>query len=175
MPPKKTTHIDQLTFSFEVKAEDIFELKGGSNSALSDFDFRLRQALKECLEDAGKRPSNPLTREQIAANMTQLLGRVIKKAHLDEWTAMATVARRIHVDALRALCEVTGDLRPIHYFVESCGLKALDPEMARCAEYGAAEIVRRNLADKQKNISKDLEGRDTAKALINRLMNGGKA
>jgi hypothetical protein len=164
---------NQLTFSFEVTTEEMFELKGGSNSALSDFDFRLRQALKEGLERAGKRQQNPLSRAEIADRMSALLGRVIKKSHLDEWTAMATISRKIHADALKALCEVTGDLGPVHVFVESFGLRALDAEMAKCAEYGAAEIVRRSLASKQKNLTNDLEG--ISQTLAERLLAGGKA
>lgn len=169
-PPAK----NQLTFSFEVSPEDMFELKGGTNSALSDFDFRLRQSLKVCLETAAKRKLDPLDRQEIASRMTKLLGRDIKKSHLDEWTAMSMVSRRIHVDALRALCEVTADFGPIYYFVESCGLRALTPDLALCAEYGAAEVIRKSLANKQRNLGNELEQPAVINALAERLLSGGK-
>lgn len=165
---------NQLTFSFEVTPEDVFELSGGSPAALSDFDFRLRQAMKQALENAGKRSGDPIDRTIVAERMSTKLGRRITKTHVDEWTAMATISRKIHADALKALCEVTGDLGPAHVFIESFGLKALDPEMAKCAEYGAAEHLRRSLAGKQKNISAELEHADIAQLLAKRLL-GGKA
>ncbi|MDX2094334.1 MAG: hypothetical protein SFW64_00080 [Alphaproteobacteria bacterium] len=175
MPRKKSGAAakNQLTFSFEVSVDDVFTLEGGSPAGLSDFDFHLRNTLKELLDDAARRPVNPLDREEIAARMTDKLGRRITKTHLDEWTAKATINRRIHVDALRGLCEVTGDMRPIHYFVESCGLRALTPDLARCAEWGASEVIRRNLANKQKSLGIELENPTVINALTNRLLNGG--
>lgn len=176
MPRKKSgSSKDQLTFSFTVSADDMFELKGGSSSALSEFDFRLRQSMKQCLEDAAKRTHEPLSRQQVAERMAALLGRDIKKSHLDEWTAMATISRRIHVDSLRALCEVTGDWGPIYCFVESCGLRALTPDLARCAEYGAAEVIKKSLANKQKNLGNELEQPAVINALAERLLAGSKA
>jgi hypothetical protein len=174
MPPKKPkSDTNQLSFNLSVSAEDMFELKGGTNSALSDFDFRLRQSIKECLEKAAKRKDDPLDRTEVAKRMSALLGRDIKKSQVDEWTAMATVSRRIHVDALRAICEVTEDLRPIYYFVESCGLRALTPDLARCAEWGASEVLRRSLASKQKSLGVELEDPSVIKALSERLLSGG--
>lgn len=172
---KNNNSKNQLHFSFEVSAEDIFALEGGSPEGLSDFDFRLRQAMKQLLDDTAKRKLDPLDRNEIAVRMSRKLGREIKKSHIDEWTAMATVTRRIHVDALRALCEVTGDLRPIHYFVESCGLKALTPDLALCAEWGAAEVIRRSLANKQRALGSELEDPTTINALAERLLKGGGA
>lgn len=172
---KQESGKDQLTFSFQVSAEDVFALEGGSQTALSDFEFRLRQVIKEALDDAGKRKHDPLDRFEIAARMSRMLGREISKSHIDQWTAMATVTRRIHVDSLRALCEVISDMRPIHLFVESCGLKALTPDLALCAEWGAAEVLRRSLANKQKTLGNELENPAVIDQLAQRLLSGGKA
>lgn len=166
---------NQLTFSFEVTPEDVFELSGGSPAALSDFDFRLRQAMKVALEHAANRPEDPIDRTEVAARMSAKLGRRITKTHIDEWTAMATISRKIHADSLKALCEVTGDLGPAHVFIESFGLRALDAKMAQFAEYGAAEIVKKNLTNKQRSLSNELDNDAVISALAGRLLSGGKA
>lgn len=177
MPPRKDkgSGKNQLTFSFEVSAEDVFALEGGSQTELSDFERKLRYLLKEVLDDAAKRAIDPLDRFEVAARMSRKLGREISKTHIDQWVAMAMVSRRIHVDSLKALCEVIGDLRPIHFFVESCGLRALTPDLARCAEWGAAEVIRRSLASKQRNLGNELESPAVIEALAQRLLKGEQA
>lgn len=120
-------------------------LEGGNQENLSEFEFRFRQALKVSIEDAGRRNDKPLDREAIAAEMTRILGRDITKTKIDQWTALSCIQHRIHVDALKALCDAIGDFRPFHVFVEACGFKALSPTEAKCAEYGAMMLAKKAL------------------------------
>lgn len=172
---RKPNSKNQLTFSFEVSADDIFALEGGSQNELSQFEREMRMMMKRVLEEVAKRDVDPLDRYEIAARMSRKLGREVPKSRLDEWTAMACVSRRMHVDSLKAFCEVVGDMRPIHMLVESCGLKALTPDLALCAEWGAAEVLRRSLASKQKTLGNELENPGVIDALAQRLLSGGKA
>lgn len=79
-------------------------------------------------------------RIEVAARMSRRLGREITKGNIDQWVAMSTPDRRIHADALKAMCEVIGNWQPLEVLVESCGFKLLSPEEAKAAEYGAAKV-----------------------------------
>ena len=162
----------QMTFQFKVDMADLMSLEGGSQDALSDFEFRFRQMLKLVLDDCGKRTTEPLDRFEVAARMSRLLGREVTKSNLDQWTAMATIQRRMHIDALKALCEVTGDYRPLHYFVEACGFKALAPEEAIYAEYGAKMMFRKMLDNEIKDTLSGVDEAEMRKRLLKRFKGG---
>lgn len=158
------------TFAFNFDAPpDVKTLDGGSPTTLSDFDMKMRMTLKECVEAAGKRSNDPLDRIEIAARMSRRLGREITKTALDQWIAMSTPERRFHVDALKALCEVTADWRPLEVLVESCGFKMLTTQEAQAAEYGSLmlmkEIIDQDLKRTKGGINKSELNRD----LNNRL------
>lgn len=149
-----------------------FSLEGGSQENLSDFEFRFRQKLKDVLDQVGKRDHKPMDRFEVAAQMSRLLGREITKSNIDQWTAMSTVQRRIHVDSLKAFCEVTGDWQAMKFYVESCGFRFMTPEEAVCAEYGAKMMLKKMI---DSDIKETLSGVDEAalrRQLINK-MNGG--
>ena len=69
----------------------------GNRHELSSFEFGLCQILKTVLDDASKRPNDPLDRIEIASRMSKRLGREITKSHIDGWVAMSAVERRIHM------------------------------------------------------------------------------
>ncbi len=161
---------DQISFNFTLDIKDILKLEGGDQENLSDFEFRLRLKLKDVLDDAAKRKSKPLDRTEVAARISRKLGREISKTQLDQWIALSAVQKRIHVDSLKALCEVVEDFRPLHFFVESCGLKALEPEDAVCAEYGAKMLMRKMLDSELRGVDID---EDKLKAhLVKRIQEG---
>lgn len=148
----------------------------GTKEQLSDFDFELRRILKMVLEDCARRDKDPLDRVEVAARMSRKLGRDITKTHIDGWIAMSSIERRIHVDSLKALCDVTADYRPMHFFTESCGFKALDPDMAKCAEYGAQTALMEKLKSESKGIKQHLDDpRLLEKLLSNMIKDGGRS
>lgn len=174
MARKKEPAQNQISFNFFIGQQQPAGLQGGTQENLSDFEFRFRQCLKEVLDDCAKRPADPLDRIEVAARMSRLLGREIPKTRLDEWTAMATPQRRMHVDALKAFCEVTGDQRTLHMFVASCGLKALTPDEALCAEYGSKMLMKRMVEADIKNTLSTADEQRIYSALLKRLSGGAE-
>ena len=146
----------------------------GSRHELSSFEFGLCQILKTVLDDASKRERDPLDRVEIAIRMSKRLGREITKSHIDGWVAMSAVERRIHVDSMKILCEVVNDFRPMHYFVEQCGFKALEPYMAACAEYGAKTALMERLKTESKNLKDQMDDPKLLERLLSSLSQGGE-
>lgn len=173
MPPRKPINPDQMTFNFTTGAAPL-PLEGGDQTTLSPFERKFRQVLKVVFDDATKRPVDPIDRAEIAARMTRKLGREVTKAQLDQWTAMSTVDRRMHVDALKAVCEVTGDLRLMHCFAESCGMKLLTREEAVCAEYGAKLLFKKMLENDLKDTLQGVDEGKLRQQLMQRFDGGGK-
>ena len=159
-----------MNFNFDVRVVSS-DLENGDQENLSDFEFGLRQLMKQVLDDCSKRDEDPLDRVEVAARMTRKLGRDITKTSIDQWTAMSAVQRRIHIDSLKALCEVVSDYRLMHYFVESCGYKALNPKEAVCAEFGAIMAMRRGHDQRLKNLQPKLDDPALVKYLVNRQLN----
>ncbi len=171
--PRKPVSPDQMNFNFTAPAAPL-ALEGGDQNTLSPFERKFRQVLKAVFDDAAKREIDPIDRAEIAERMSRKLGRDISKYQLDQWTAMATVDRRMHVDALKAVCEVTGDMRLLHAFAEACGMKLLTREEAVCAEYGAKLLFKKMI---EGDIKGSLQGMDEAalrKQLIQRFDGGVK-
>ncbi|GAB4182018.1 MAG: hypothetical protein OHK0024_21210 [Thalassobaculales bacterium] len=140
----------------------------------SAFDQALRPVLRAVLERAAKRSPDPLDRIEVAARMSRALGREITKTMLDQWVAPSQGERRIHVDALRALMEVTADPAPLATLAESMGFRLLTADDAACAEYGAQMLVRRHLEARSRDLSGLLQDQGLAERLIARAI-GGRA
>ena len=73
---------------------------------------------------------------------------------------------------MKALCEVTNDHRAMHYFVEQCGFKALEPYMAACAEYGAKTALMERLKTESKDLKEQMENPELLARLLNNLGGG---
>lgn len=171
--PRKPVSPDQMTFNFTAPAAPL-PLEGGDQNTLSPFERRFRQVLKSVFDDAAKREVDPIDRAEIAERMSRKLGREISKSQLDQWTAMATVDRRMHVDALKAVCEVTGDMRLMHTFAEACGMKLLTREEAVCAEYGAKMIFKKMIDGEIKDTLQGMDEAALRKQLMQRFDGGAK-
>lgn len=148
----------QETFSFFVPQQTSPIAVHPTATTPDDFDATQRARIAATLDQAARRPVAPMDRDQVAASMSLILGRRVSKVQLDQWSAPSQADRRIHADALRALCIVTGDWRAFHHFVEACGFKALTPQEAVCAEFGALHAVRRHLDAKARSLAGDMEG-----------------
>ena len=165
---KKTRDPRQMELSFNFYAPPVkHSLENGSNHSLSDFDFQLRKILKQVLADCEQ------SRETLAKDISDVLGREITKTHLDGWTAMSAIERRLHVDALRAICEVTGDNRLLHFIAESCGFKALTIEEAEFADYGAKVFFKKMIDQDLRSSFKDADKQKLASKLKNRALKDG--
>ena len=171
---KSKTDQNQMMLDLFKDFVQTLSLEGGSQDNLSDFEFRFRQSLKALLDGAAKRNENPMDRFEIAAQMSRLLGREITKSHLDQWAAMSTVQRRIHVDALKALSEVTGDWSSLKLFAESCGFRLMTPEEAVCAEYGAKMLLKKMIDSDIKDVLAGADESSLRRMLIGRLGGGAE-
>lgn len=170
---RKPVHPDQMTFNFTSTPEPL-ALEGGDQVTLSPFERKFRQVLRQVFDDAGKRDGVQLERAEIAARMAVKLGRDISKSHLDQWTAPSTPDRRMHVDALKAICEVTDDYRLLHCFAEACGFKLLTPEEAACAEYGARALFQKMLRNDMRGVLQGVDESKLRQQLMGRLEGGVK-
>lgn len=165
---------DQMAFQFSFDAAPPQALEGGDQNTLSPFEFRFRQLLKTVFDDAAQRPADPIDRTEIAQRMSRKLGREISRSHLDQWSAMSTVQRRMQVDALRAVCEVTGDMRLMHYFAEAAGFKMLTREEAICAEYGARMLMKRLIEKDNRHTLSGVDEASLRRQLMQRFDGGPK-
>lgn len=170
--PKLSKTEREMMFDLFERAEQL-SLQGGNQETLSDFEFRFRMHLKEVLEAVSKRASKPMTRGEIAAGMTKLLGRKITKDHIDQWTALSAIQKRMHIDALKALCEIIEDPRPLYFFVEACGFKALHPEEAVYAEFGFKMMMKKMIDEEIKETTSKADMGALRKQAIKRMNNGG--
>lgn len=171
-PDPRQQNLFDFNVHFHIDTNNIADVSG-STGELSDFEFGLRRILKSVLDSCAKRDIDPLDRVEVAARMSRKLGRDITKTHIDGWVAMSAVERRIHVDSLKALCDVTADYRAMHFFTESCGFKALDPDMAKCAEYGAQTALMERLKSNSKDTKAHLDNPYLLEKLLHNLMKGG--
>jgi hypothetical protein len=107
--------------------------------------FRIIDDLRKSLRDAIDK--SPLSRHQIAGEMSHLLDESITKAQIDSWTRDTddnNGPNRRHVPAeyLPAFCEVTGSDIPIHIQASKIERHLLPPRKAIDAEI--TEIKRQN-------------------------------
>lgn len=77
---------------------------------------RLAKAIALTMEDC------PLTRDEIAAQMTEITKSPVTKASLDAYASQAKENHQISAAKLAALVAVTGDARPLNVLLEEAGL-----------------------------------------------------
>lgn len=91
----------------------------GSMRCMSELQQAMRTALKAC----------PLSRHQIAGQMSHLLNEEITKAQIDAWTAESKAddtGRHIPAEYIPAFCKATGSNEPLDVLDERAGRIALD-------------------------------------------------
>jgi hypothetical protein len=93
-------------------------------------DDDLRAALVEAIRSSNK------TRDGIAADMAALLGEPITRAQIDAWTASTKKGHRFPAAYLPALCEATGDRRPLDLLAAIAGVWVGSAEDRLLAERG---------------------------------------
>lgn len=80
---------------------------------------RLAKAIALTMEESG------LSRDEIAAQMTELTKAPITKASLDAYASQAKEGHQISAAKLAALVAVTGDARAVNVLLEDAGLIAI--------------------------------------------------
>ena len=110
-----------------------------------DIDRRFRAAISEALKHC------PLSRWQVAARMSELIGGEISKSMLDSWTAESKEAHRFPAIFLPAFCEAAGCSEPLKLMGRLVGVFILPgPEALRAEIQRIEEEINRNQAEKRK-------------------------
>jgi hypothetical protein len=112
-----------------------------------DIDRQFRESISTALKDC------PLSRYQVAARMSELVGQEITKSMLDSWTAESKELHRFPAIFLPAFCEATGDAEPLRILGKICGIFILPgPEALRSEIRKLDEEIQKRQAEKKKRI-----------------------
>jgi hypothetical protein len=114
------------------------------------------EGLRGALRDAIK--ASPLSRHQIAGEMSHLVGQTITKEQLDSWTredqrsepqslgtteSGTTIRRHVPAEYLPAFCKVTGAMEPLRLLAEAAGFFVLPgPEALRAEIHRIDEEIK---------------------------------
>ena len=108
---------------------------------------RLRLSLVAAIKDC------PLSRHQVAGEMSHLLGHEVSKTTIDSWTAESKERNRIPAEYLPAFCRVTGDREPIRLLAEHGDMFAMPgPEALRAEIQKFTEQESKARAEKRKRM-----------------------
>ncbi len=119
-------------------------------SVVAPGSFNLSCRLRSELSEGLKRCS--LSRYEVAAHMSELVGTEITKSQLDSWTAESKELHRFPAEYLPAFCHVTGYTEPIRTMARMLQCYILESEEALLAELGRIDQVKRDLSRKEKEV-----------------------
>ena len=95
---------------------------------------QVREAITQAISQSG------ISRYQVAASMSELVGSEVTKSMLDSWTAESKEYHRFPFEFLPALCEVTKTITPLEIAAQALkvfllpGVEALRAEIQRLDE-----------------------------------------
>lgn len=91
------------------------------------------------------------SRYEIAAQVSELVGRDISKSTLDAWTAESKEDHRLPADVVPALCFVLHDFSLLRLLGKTCGCNVLEYDEAIYAEIAKKErLIRELMSDKER-------------------------
>jgi len=106
---------------------------------VDDLKTAMNEALKGC----------PLSRHQIAGQMSHLLDEEISKAMIDSWTAGTKMDRHIPAEYIPAFCAATGSNKPLEVLTSKVGLFAIEgPDALR----GEIQRIREEMRKLQQEV-----------------------
>lgn len=111
--------------------------------------------VRELVSEALKRTR--LSRYEVAAEMSKLLGREITKSQIDSWSAESKENHRFPLAYLNAFCESTEDKTIIRLIAERAGGYFIEGEDALYTELGKLEQMKRDILEKEKLLKQMLE------------------
>lgn len=116
-----------------------------------NIDATLRGMVSEALKHTR------LSRYEVAAKMSSLMGREITKSMIDSWSAESKENHRFPIVYLPAFCEATGDKSIIRLIAEKTGGYFIEGEDALYTELGKLERMKKELNEKEKLLKQMLE------------------
>jgi len=98
--------------------------------------FRRTESVQEALKITLK--NCPLSRDEIADEMSRVLGEKVTKNHIANWVAESKNGYRLPLEWTSAFCVVTNDTRVIKAAFEGSGINVLDDSEMTFFEIGKA-------------------------------------
>ncbi|MGE5549151.1 MAG: hypothetical protein ACM3ZC_01290, partial [Bacteroidota bacterium] len=111
-----------------------------------DLSLRIREMLTAGLK------SCDLSRYEVAARMSELVGAEITKSQLDSWSAESKEGHRFPAEYLAAFCFVTGYREPIRVMAELVNCHLVESREALLAELGNLNQAKRDMTRREKAI-----------------------
>jgi len=130
---------------------DLFEAEFEPGSM--NIDIRLREEISKALRRCR------LSRWQVVAQMSELLGSDVTKAALDSMTAESKEGHRFPLIWLAPFCKVTGTTRPIELVAEQLSMKVIGPEEVVAIELVRLERKRREIEAREAELRRRRERR----------------
>ncbi len=140
----------QLTIFDFVKENEALK-----ETALQPGSFNISNQLRGELSEGLRRSG--MSRFEIAAKMSELVGTEITKSQLDSWTAESKEYHRFPAEYLPAFCQVTGHKDLLRMMVKLIHCYLLESEEALLAELGRIDQTKRDLMKREKAVRELLE------------------
>lgn len=140
--PPSPGQLSLFDFVREGEAQKNMEPQPGSMSISN----QLRGEISEGLRQSG------LSRFEVAARMSELLGVEITKSQLDSWTAESKEGHRFPAEYLPVFCRVTGYNEPLRMMARMVQCYLLESEDALHAELGRIDRAKKDLTKKEKAV-----------------------
>lgn len=153
---KSKRKIDNNQLSIFEYLQNLADLQGSLPPSENSGQFKIVDNLKASIRAAIK--SCPLSRHQIAGEMSHLLNETVTKEMLDSWTRHSDEAnghprRYIPAEFLPAFCKVTRDNQPLIIMGRMVGLFVLPgPEALRAEIQRIDEEIRKAKNKKKKRM-----------------------
>lgn len=128
---------------------DQLSLLGESREGqMADISLALRAALVTAIKQC------PLSRYQIAAQISELITRDVTKEMMDKYCAESAEAHRIPAEIIPAFCAVTGSRAPLDLLAQAIGCTLLGPEEAQALEIVRLRMEKAKLEEQIKKLEK---------------------
>jgi len=138
-------------FDTVVEKQKKLLLQGKPDPGSFDLSLRIREMLTAALKGC------TLSRYEVAARMSELVGTEITKTQLDSWTAESKEGHRFPAEYLPAFCYVTGNREILRVMAEMVNCHLVESREALLAELGSINQAKRELSRKEKAIRQILK------------------
>ena len=106
---------------------------GGTNSIRAG-NLNRKDAVREALTHALS--VCPMSRDEVAEEMSRLSGEAISRNHLDNWCSTGKREWRFPLELVTAFCRITRDFGLVAAVLEGTGFTLADDQTLKAAQYG---------------------------------------
>ena len=134
---------------------EIFETLERARAMATEGSLDVQAQIKGLISQGLKR--SPLSRYQIAAQISELTGQEVTKWQLDSWTAESKEGHRPPMEILPAFCRATGAYDLLRFLCEKAGCYMIEGEDILLTELGRLQKMRNELRAKEREIGEYLD------------------